>query len=319
MKLNTHILDGIRFLSLAYYWWASIRATEERAWRAGGAEMRSIAERGQHKPRGVLRALKAKGALGKRGIDASRWKLVTGATGRGDSIQVVLAYEERPRISAMTGFPGGIAQGRVLIIVPGTNELTDWPTNMDGALEELEGFPGRFRRGFLRGALALHDLAAGLALREWGLNLYAGHVEVVAIGHSLGGALVGPLGAILALRYGHGSAPDWIRGLLTISAPRYCDADAAEKLTEFYPSPIGQRMSVGVDLVPHAVLRVLGRRHALDGVHIGSDGRLRPRGRIGAEIWGALREPGFQPLSHHSIDKTILPAVTRLAGNKAKE
>lgn len=283
MKLNAHTLDGVQLLSFAYHWWASIRETQRTC--------------GDQRARRILAVLKTRGSLRDRGIDDDRWKLVTGATGRGDAIQLVLAFDER--------------QGLILLVVPGTNEPGDWYVNLNARMDGLEGFPGRFREGFLQSALVLHDAAAVLARTAWGIDLYGGELDVVVIGHSLGGAIVGPYGALLT-QHAHGSRPTWIKGLLTISAPRYCDVNAAQELTELYPSPIGQRVSVGIDLVPHAVLGVMRRKHALDGVHIGSDGCLRPRGRIIAELWNALKEPGFQPLSHHSIDKTILPAVSRL-------
>lgn len=181
----------------------------------------------------------------------------------------------------------------VLLVIPGTNERPDWRLNLNPARREIPGFPGYFRAGFYEGAELLWGPAERLARDRWGLRFYSGAVKLVVIGHSLGGSIAGAYGGLLAAR-----CPRLQADLLTLSCPRYCSAEAAQALGQFYPPDRGQRWLLDFDVVPHSVLP-LGWRHALAPRVVGSDGVVRGKQRFRRELGNAVRASGFQPIERH--------------------
>ena len=176
--------------------------------------------------------------------------------------------------------------GARVLVIPGTNELGDWwKTNFRVRRVRQEALAGRWHVGFLRAAAEVYDARSGQA------------TDLHLVGHSMGSAVAGSLAAGLA----RDGQSERIRSIHLLEAPRFCDAEAAEWLTEVYGDR-AVRVRVGVDPVVDLPPWMCApfREHVISG-----NGDVVSRPRRLRELWRAIRQPGLQVVQHHSIDELV--------------
>lgn len=179
----------------------------------------------------------------------------------------------------------------VAAIVPGTNELTDWLSNFGFWPRRVGGLPGRWRAGFMQGA-------------EWVWSELRRRARpsdrMLIAGHSYGAAMA-TCAAGLAAR---DLVADRVLGVIAFAPPRTTTKAGAAYLAEHFGGGRGQRVSLGFDVVPWAVLPV-GWRHALEPIYVGCDGVMRRTYRLWAELRHALATRGLQAIGDHSMARYL--------------
>jgi hypothetical protein len=228
------------------------------------------------------------------------------------NVQLMVAWrdlrEDLGEVSEGDLFPGAPRPRLVVGVVPGTNELSDWPAgNLNFLPVRVGGLPGRWRSGFA--------LAGEWVWSEVERRSRPGDRLALA-GHSYGGA-VATVAAAHAMR--DGASPS-VAGVLSFAAPRVCSGRAAAVLDARFGMGIGQRIVMGFDVVPWMV-PPLWWRHAFEPVFVSGSGEVSNRYHVLREAARALCTRGLQSVGDHSMSRYLrwassLPAATPLAGKK---
>jgi hypothetical protein len=186
------------------------------------------------------------------------------------------------------------------VAIPGTNHPDDWVDyNLCVGNPSITGFSGVFRKGFHVAAMEAWKMLVARNLLDL---IRFGRGRVIIAGHSLGGPIAGGISARLAASLSYNDRRKV--NPITLTSPRFCDAEAAVELARVFPS--GRRYRLSADVVPDLVAGWPGPwRHAFSPETLRSDGTTSaayPRAR---ELWRALWRPGFNLIADHSIESWV--------------